>query len=224
VPVKATKVAYEVEEAVMLEDAARQHVEAVRPGRGERITFDRAPGEEPLPGACQRAEPRIHPVGDDEQFVRPEERRDLCLVRLELVERVVDRRVFVGRVLQLADGERQSVDVDDDVGATSALFENRELVDGEPVVRRRVVEVDETHELAAYAAAIGRHLDLDAVHEASVEAAVPLYERRRVHLRQYPFRLCERRGWQIGVEPRKRGSQPSAPSHSSSACSATFSS
>ena len=72
-----------------------------------------------------------------------EKGRDLGLVGLKLLERRSDRRVLVGRVLQLENDQGQSVDEQNDVRAAFVLvLDHCELVDREPVVVLRGIEVD----------------------------------------------------------------------------------
>ena len=76
-------------------------------------------------------------VGDDQRLVGGEQRRDLRLVGLELVEGAPDGGVLVGGVLQLDDRERQAVDEQHDVRPALVLaLDDGELVDRQPVVVR----------------------------------------------------------------------------------------
>ena len=133
----------------LLEEPLSQHLELEHRRRGEVFALDGPPGHEPLFVGGQRADAGVEAVGDDERFVEGEERRDLLLVGLELVEGGPDGGVFVGRVLQLDDGERQAVDEEHDVRAAVVLaFDDGELVDGDEVVLLGVLEVDEPDAVA----------------------------------------------------------------------------
>ena len=95
----------------LLEDAPDQDLELGRApgGAAPRPSIVRQGMNRSRP-AVERADPRLDAVGDDQHLVEREERRDLVLVRLELVEGGPDRRVLVGRVLELDHAERQAVD------------------------------------------------------------------------------------------------------------------
>ena len=101
------------------------------------------------------------------------------LVGLQLVDGAPDRRLLVGRILELEDGQRQSVDEHDQVGPpVLTAFDHGELVTHHPVVGVRVVEIDEAHAVARDAAVRGRVLDRHSIHEHAVKGAV-LYRERR---------------------------------------------
>ena len=107
------------------------------------LATDRAPRLEPLAAGPQGTDPRLHAIRHDERRVVGEERRNLGLVGLELLERRPDRRVLGGCVLEFKDRERKAVDEDDDVRPSFVLaLDDRELVDGQPVVVRRLGEVE----------------------------------------------------------------------------------
>jgi hypothetical protein len=63
----------------------------------------------------ERPQQRLAAVGDDQHLVVLEGVRDLLLVGLNLVVGLPDVGVFVGRVLQLDQHQRQAVDEQDDV-------------------------------------------------------------------------------------------------------------
>ena len=119
------EVADEVEEAALLEHPLEDDLKLRHPGRRELLPRDRPPRHEPFLVRRERPEAGLDAVGDDEKLVEREERRDLGLVGLELLERRPDRRVLVRRVLQLDDGERQPVDEEDDVGPPVVLAPRR---------------------------------------------------------------------------------------------------
>ena len=87
---------------------------------------------------------RLDAVARHEQFVAGEQAGDLLLVGLELVESLFGRGLGVARVLQLDDGQRQTIDEHDHVGSPVRLaLHHRELIDRQPVVGFRIIEVDE---------------------------------------------------------------------------------
>ena len=67
------------------------------------LALDGAPGLEPLLPRGEGADARLEAVGDDQQGVVREERGNLCLVGLKLLEGRPDGGVLVGRVLELDD-------------------------------------------------------------------------------------------------------------------------
>ena len=96
----------------------------------------------------------------------------MLFVRLELVERLPDAGVFVRRVLEFQQHQRQAIDEQDDVRAAGFVraFDG-ELVDGPPLVLLGVRPVNQAHEVAACLAVL-LVLDGDAAHQQLVEGAV----------------------------------------------------
>ena len=137
-----------------------------------------------------------------------EQRRDLRPVGLKLLEGRVDRGVFVGWVLQLDDAERQSVDEQHDVGPPfMVVLEDGELIDGEPVVRARFVEVQHAHLGAANPTVCVGVLHSDAGDDHAMEVAVPGLQRRPGRAGQSVVGVVEGVVGYLGVEARESGSQ-----------------
>lgn len=136
-----------------------------------------------------------------------EEARDLGLVGLKLIVGVVDGGALVGGVFQLDNGEGQAVDEDDDVGAALDLaLDDGELVDGEPIVRGRVIEIGEADQFAALLA-VAEDLDGDAVDEEIVEGAVGLDEGGRAELGDAAQRIFLGLGGGGGIEAGDGGAE-----------------
>lgn len=134
----------DVEEAPLLEYPLDQNLQLRHEGGGQILTIDGLPGLEPLTARCDRAHTGLQPVGDHLENVVVEESRDLPLVGLYLGEGVPDRSVLVGCVLEFEDCQGQTVHEYDYVGAPVVLvLDDRELVDREPVVVLRAIEVDQ---------------------------------------------------------------------------------
>ena len=202
------EVAQQVEEAPRRAQALDHHLQLRQVRVGQRLARDGAPGLEPLAPGGERAHARLHPVGDDEQRVRREERRHLRLVGLELLEGAPDRGVLVGRVLELDHRQRQAVDEQHHVRPARVLvLDDAELVDRQPVVVRRVVEVDHPRLRAADAALGVAVLDRHAIHQQAVQGAVARDELRAFGPRQLAEGIVQRLGGQRRVEPRERIAQ-----------------
>ena len=78
---------------------------------------------------------RLVAVGNHQQRVRVEQRRDLRLVSLELVERLADGGLFVRNVFEFQHRQRDAVDEHHHIRAPVEMaFLHRELVDGEKFV------------------------------------------------------------------------------------------
>jgi hypothetical protein len=173
------EVVYEVEEAALLEHALNQHVEGLGAFRLVPFAGDRAPAGEALRVGGDRPDLGVHVVGGDEQHIGHEQGGDVPEVGLELSIGVQEPGARVGRVFQLDHGERQSIDVHDDVGdaqlsGARAAVHHVHLADGQPVVLVGVVEVDQPHQRAADAAAFAGHLEGEPVREQGME--VPVFE------------------------------------------------
>ena len=88
-------------------------------------------------------------------------------------------------VLQLDHRQRQAVDEEHDVGPAVVLaLDDRELVDGQPVVVGRRVEVDHPRLLSGDRAVRAPVLDRDAVDQHPVKRVVALDEGRRIDARE----------------------------------------
>ena len=183
----------EAQEAPPLERPFEDDPKLRHPGRREPLPRDRLPRHEPFLVGGQRPEPGLNAVGDEEELGEREERGDLGLVRLELLERRPDRRVLVRRVLQLDDGKREAVHEEDDVGPPVVLrLDDRQLVHGEEGVPVDEVEFHDRRLRPPDGPVRLPHLDRHAVPEHPVERAVPRDERRPLGPRDLPERVLDR--------------------------------
>ncbi len=177
-------------------------------------TCDGAPWHEALAVGGQRADAGVQAVGDDKHRVGAEQRGDLGLVGLELLEGGFQRGVLVGRVLQFDHADGQAVDEHHHVGAAIlAVLDHRELVDGEPVVRADVIERDQPDLVALDDAVVAMELDIDAFGHQPMDAAVLLDERGRLRVEHAGDGFgagAGRNGW---VQPIDGGFQPLAQDH-----------
>ena len=115
----------------------------------------------------------------------------------ELAVRGVDRRLLVGRVLELDHRDRQAVEEQHDVRpALVAAVHDRELVDREPVVGLRPLVVDDLRLRAGDRAVGPAVLHRHAVDEHPVERPVALDERRPGHPGELAERVVDGRGRQ----------------------------
>ena len=189
-------------------DALDQDLQLRQRRVGERLARDRPPRLEPLPLGSQRADARLESVRHDQRRVEHEQRGNLHLVGLKLLERRPDRRVLVGRVLQLDDAQRQPVDEQHDVRPAFVLvLDDRELVHREPVVGLRFVEVEYADLVATNPAVSVGVLHRDAGDEHSMEVAVAGLQRRPRRAGHSAHRVVERVVGQVGVEAGERGPQ-----------------
>ena len=202
------EVAQQVEEAPRRAQSLDHHLELRQVRVGQRLARDGPPGLEPLAPGGERAYARLHPVGDGEQRVRCEQRRHLRLVGLELLEGAPDRGVLVGGVLELHHRQRQAVHAQHQIGPPRVLvLDDAELVHRQPVVARRVVEVDHPR-LGAADVALGiAVLDRHAIDQQAVQGAVAHDELRALGPRQLAEGVVQRLGGQLRVKPRQRVAQ-----------------
>ena len=161
---------------------------------------DGAPLQKALGVGRQAAQAGIRPVRDDQQLVGLEHVGDLLFVGLNLVVGLPDVGVLVSRVLQLDEGQRQAVDEQDDVWATSMVraFDG-ELVDGPELVARRFSPIDQAYEVAdrfAVLLVLHRH----APHQQLVESAVGRQQGWNAKV-QYPLQgVFTGTGGNVGVQ------------------------
>ncbi len=208
------EVPHELEEAPLREHPLQHHLELGQIRRRVLASGDRAPRLEPLTSRAERADARLDAVGNDERRVGGEQRRDLCLVGLELLERAPHRGVFIGSVLELDDCEREPVGEQHDVRAPRVLpLAHRELVDGEPVVVVGGGEVEDARLRAGDRAIGAAVLDGDAVHQHSVQGAVSFQKGRRVNARELAVRVFQGLGRQVRIEADERLSQSALQHH-----------
>ena len=208
------EVADQRQQPAPVEDALEQHLELRQARVGQRLARNRAPGLEPLPPGRQRDDARFQSVRHDERGVEREQRRDLRLVGLKLPEGRPDGCVLVGGVLQLDDAERQAVDEQHDIGPPFVLvLDDGELVDREPVVAGRVVEVEHANLSAADPALCVEVLHRHPGDEHPVEVAVPGLQRRPGRAGQAAQSVFDRSVGQVRIEPGERGPQPGCQHH-----------
>ncbi|GIX33052.1 MAG: hypothetical protein KatS3mg125_1008 [Lysobacterales bacterium] len=156
----------------------------------------------------------MHAVRDHQHRVRLEQRADLGLIRLKLMVRGPDRRVLVRRVFQLQHRERQTVDEQHHVGPPLVLvLDHRELVDREPIVGGRIVEVDRARLRAADAAVGVAVLHRHALYQHPMQRAVALQEIGTRRASQLAEGVLQRLRGEPGVQPRKRIAQPRTEHH-----------
>ena len=163
----------EVKKAAFIEHAAQQHFKLRHGGGRDGFAVNGAPRHEAFLVRADGADARLQAVGNNQHRVVDEQRRDLLLVGLKLLERLPDVGVFVRRIFQFDDTQRQAVDENHDVGAAVVLaFNHRELVHHQPVVVVRVIEINQPDNFRADAAVLAAALDGDAVHQHPMKGAV----------------------------------------------------
>jgi hypothetical protein len=205
--------AHQLEEPALVEDAVEQREQLEGAGRDHLLAVDRAPRREPLEARADRADPGLA-VGDDQERVVGEQRRDLLLVGLELLVGVGQRRVLIPRVLELDHHQRQAVHHDDHVGAPVVVaLDDRELVDRHPVVLLGVVVVDQAQPQRGHLAGAARDLDLDAVAQHAMERAVVLQHGGRLGGQDPAQGLGAGAVGRLGVEPVERLLEASTQDH-----------
>ena len=144
------EVPQQLEESLPVENAANQDFQFQNGWRGRLFARNGPPHLEPFLVGRQRTDPGLQAVRDDQRLVVVEQRRNFLLVGLQLVPGVPDRGVLVGGVLEFDHAQRQPVDEHHDVGPAVVLaLDHRELVDDQPIVVGRLVEIDQPHPIAA---------------------------------------------------------------------------
>lgn len=161
-----------IEETGLIEKAINEDIQLRSEGAGDLGAGDSLPGHETLFIGGKRADAGFETIGDDEGFVVCHEGGNLGFVSLELVECAPDGGGRVGGILELEDGQGETVDKYDEVGTAGVMiFENGELVNHEPVVVIDVVEIKEVNSVADDAAIFGIFHG-DTVDKSAVKDAV----------------------------------------------------
>jgi hypothetical protein len=91
---------------------------------------------------------------------------------VKLLIAALERGVLVSQVLQLEQTERHAIDEHQHIGAAVLVPNDRELVDSQPVVVRRMLEVDQPHPIRSDSAVSPSVLDRHALREQLVHAKV----------------------------------------------------
>ena len=203
------EVADQVEEPVLVEDARKQHLQLRHRRRSQSVARYRPPRLHPLAPGGERPKARFHSIRHRQQLVEGEQRGDLRLVGLQLLEGRPDRRVLVRRVLQLEERQRQTVDERRHIRAACvAVLGDGELIDGKPVVVVRVVEVKDLR-LRSRNAALGVSvLHRHPVHQQAVHRAVARFQGRTVGSGQLAEGIVQGLHGQRGIQCGKGIPQP----------------
>jgi hypothetical protein len=203
------------------EDEGVEHVE--QPLRGERALHQRpqlqpaavdqrlaiygTPGHEAVQPSGDGPDAGLETVGGDKGKVEAHEVGEIMDVGLELVPGGDD--VAVGRAFQLQYDQRQPINVEDDIRASPPVLElfDRELLQRQPLVVLRMVDVDQAELAIADVAVFVAPGDVDAVAEEVVERAVVLDGCRVRGLEGAADRVGTVGRVDIRVEPRYRSLQ-----------------
>ncbi len=198
----------QVEESSLVKDAVEQHLELRHLHVRQRKAGHGAPRFEPLAARGKRAEPGLGAVRDHQQLVVAKQRRQLGFVGLELMERREDGGVLVGRVLELDQPQGETVYEQHDVRPPFVLvLGDGELVDGEPVVPFRILEVNDGR-LAARDGPVGSAiLDRHAINQVFMERAVPGFEVGSFYPRELAERVLAGLRGERGVEARESAAE-----------------
>ena len=140
----------------------------------------RAPGHEAFQIGGQRTDARLHPVGRDQNGIGAEQRRDLRLVGLQLVEGRTQRCGLGPRFLHLDHRDRQAVQEHHHIrAAVMAVFDHGELGNGQPVVLV-LLRIHQSHRIAADRAIRSPVFHRHTFHHGAMQAAVFLDQRGAV--------------------------------------------
>lgn len=168
--------------------------------RVERDAVDRAPALETLGVGGKRAAARLAAVRNHEQLVVLEQIGNLVLVGLDLLVGFPDVRIFVGRILEFDQHQRQAIDEQDHVGPARVVGAlDRELVDRKPIVRSRRRPVDQAHEVTERLAVLLVR-DRNAACEQLVEQAIGGEQGGVSEIHHLADRIFARRGRNRRIE------------------------
>ena len=143
---------------------------------------DRAPRLEPFLAGVERTDAGLHAIRRDQRRVVREQRRYQALVIFDLLDRLPDCGILVGRVFQLDDAERQPVDKDHNIGAAALLpFDDGKLIDRQPVVVLGPLEIDDLRLGTGNRPVQPRVFDIDAINEHTMQRTVADEQVRALH-------------------------------------------
>ena len=209
VVLKHNEIAHEVEKPPPRKDTLQHHLQLGHTHVGHRPAADRAPGLEPLAPARQRADAGLAPVRDHQRLVHAEQRRQLGFVGLKLLPGRPDCGVLVRRILEFDHSERQPVDEEHDVRPSPVpVLADSELVDRQPVVGVRILEIDNARLRPPDRPVLHGVLDRDAIDEQAMKGAIARLQRGAGRPRQLAQGVLERRGGEFGVQFSQGVAQP----------------
>jgi len=181
------------QEPPFVQQARQEYLKLRYARRRGLVALDRPPGHEALFVGCQRADPRLQAVRDDQDFVVRKEGWNLVLVRLQLAERGPEGGVLVDGVLQLDHHQRKAVDENHDVGPSVVLiFDHRELIHRQPVVL--VGEIEQPRLVVDGAAVLPLVLDVHTVGQKAMKRSVRPHQGRLAQMGDLAKRLLLRLG------------------------------
>ncbi len=167
------EIAHEIEQSALREHTLDQGREFRRALGGNIPAIGRAPGHETLQICRERTHPGRDAVRGDQQRVGVEQRRNLLLVGLQLVERTHQMRPRAARRFEFDHRQRQAVDEHHHIGPPVVrAVDHYELGNRQPVVLLRIFEVDQVHLAGRQRAISGDILDIHAFRHQPVQAAV----------------------------------------------------
>ena len=196
------EIAHQIKESPLLEQPLDHHLQLRHRIGCQGLASDGAPGLEPLAPGAHHPDPRLDAVGNDQDGIGGEQRRDLGLVGLQLLPGRPDGGLFVGGVFELQHDQRQAVDEEHHVGPAGVLvLHDRELVHREPVVVVGIVEVQDPGLRPGDGAVRSPVLHRYAVHHQPVQVAVALDQVGALGTGQFAEGVLERLRWKVGIQP-----------------------
>jgi len=172
--VEHDKIQYKVEKPPLFKNPLEQHFELHGTSWGDFLAIDGAPWHEPVPAGGESPAPGLQAVGNHKQLVVDEETGDIAFVCLKLVEGVADGGLLISRVLELDHAQGQAIDKNYYVRPpVSAVLDDRELIDGKPVVVFQVLKIEQP-DLVVNLAAVLHVGDINAIGKHPMETPVVL--------------------------------------------------
>ncbi len=207
------EVPHQIKEASLVEHAFEKHFEFRGSFWRDDVAVNRPPRHEPFRIRADRPDARLQAVGDHQHRVEGQQRRNILLVRLKLIERFPDVGVFIRRVLQLNHRQWQPVDENNHVRPPVRLtLDHRELIHHQPIVRVGIVPVHQPHEIGLVPVTVPvfhRH----AVHEQLVKRAIVCNQRRMLRRRDLAERIIECCCRYLRIQRRQRIAQTASKTH-----------
>ena len=138
-----------------------------------------------------------------------EQRRDLRLVSLELVERLADGGLFIRNVFEFQHRQRDAVDEHHHIGAPVEMaFLHRELVDGEKFVGFGIRKINQPDLVVNDFARLVAKLHIHAFHQQPMKRAVVFDERGMADEPEFPQRFLQTFQRNLGIQILQLGLQP----------------
>ncbi len=206
---KDDEVPNQIEEPALLEDTLNRHLQLGNTGVRRFITRNRPPRLEPFLACTQSADPALDTIRDHERAVVHEQRRNLLLIRLQLLPRRPDRRILIRRILELNHRQRQPIHKDHNIRPPIVLIlHHRKLIHRQPVIALRILEVHHPDLRPRNGTVLPPILHRDTINKHAMKDVIASKKRRAGDEFEFAIRILNSLRRKVGVQTHESRSEP----------------